>query len=107
MFQTLLAATGLAVCTALAVHMALPRRARAKVEALLAAMARWAQGKLARATHWRREQLQSRAAAREAERIIRRARESALHDACDSRANGEWTGNVYRPKSFEKPRKPH
>ena len=43
----------------------------------------------------------------EAERVIRRARESALHDERDKRTDGEWDGNVYRPKSFEKPKKPH
>ena len=39
-----------------------------------------------------------RAARREAEEAIRRARGDA---------DGDWEGNVYRPKSFRKPRKLH
>lgn len=107
MFQTLLAAAGLAVCLVLAVHMALPYRARARLDAGLAGLLARMQKQAARAASWRREQRQARAAALEAERVIRRARESALHDARDGRAGGEWDGNVYRPKSFEKPKKPH
>ncbi|MFT7775239.1 hypothetical protein [Roseateles sp.] len=107
MLHTLLAATGLALCIALGVHMALPYRARSRVDAGLARIVTWVQAQAARATLWRRHQRQTRAAALEAERVIRRARESALHDARDSRIDGEWTGNVYRPKSFDKPKKPH
>ena len=106
MFQTLLAATGLAVCIALAVHMALPYRLRARVDGGLAALLSWGQLQVTRLTGWRRRQRQTRVAALEAERVIRRARESALHDARDSRGGGEWDGNVYRPKSFDKPKKP-
>ncbi|MDR7269118.1 hypothetical protein J2X20_001747 [Pelomonas saccharophila] len=107
MLQTVLAATGLVVCIALGVHMALPYRWQARVDAGVAALQSWAQLQFARLTGWRRRQRQTRAAALEAERVIRRARESALHDARDSRTDGEWDGNVYRPKSFEKPKKPH
>ena len=107
MFQTVLAATGLVVCIALAVHMALPYRWQSRVDAGVADLLSWVQLQLSRLTGWRRRQRQTRAAALEAQRVIRRARESALHDARDSRANGEWDGNVYRPKSFEKPKKPH
>lgn len=107
MFQTLLAATGLAVCIALAVHMALPARARARVDAVVAGALSGLRLRFDRLAGWRREQRQTRAAALEAERVIRRARESALHDKRDGRAEGEWDGNVYRPKSFDKPRKPH
>lgn len=107
MFHTVLAAIGLAVCIAMAVHMALPYRLQARVDAGLATVMHWARLQAARLTGWRQHQRQTRAAALEAERVIRRARESALHDARDSRSGGEWDGNVYRPKSFEKPKKPH
>ena len=103
MLHTLLAATGLAICIALALHMALPYRARARVDAAVAALGGWLRTQVDRATGWRRRQRQTRAAALEAERVIRRARESAQQ----SRVEGEWDGNVYRPKSFEKPKKPH
>ncbi len=104
MLNTVLAALGLAVCIALAVHMALPYRAQARVDTALARLVGWLQAQLDRATGWRRRQRATRAAALEAERVIRRARESAQGDA---RLDGEWDGNVYRPKSFEKPKKPH
>ncbi|MBW8846808.1 MAG: hypothetical protein JF607_17730 [Burkholderiales bacterium] len=107
MLHTLLAAIGLAVCIALAVHMVLPYRARARVDAGVARLGAWLQSLIDRATGWRRRQRQTRAAALEAERVIRRARDSALHDDRDGRTDGEWDGNVYRPKSFEKPKKPH
>lgn len=107
MFQTLLAATGLVVCVAMALHMALPERLKSRVDAGLYGALDWCRRQGARLTGWRRQQRQTRAAALEAERVIRRARESALHDARDSRVDGAWDGNVYRPKSFDKPKKPH
>ena len=103
MLHTLLAATGLVICIALALHMALPYRLRARVDAAVARLGGWARAQMDRLTGWRRRQRQTRAAALEAERVIRRARESAQQ----SRTDGEWDGNVYRPKSFEKPKKPH
>ncbi|KQY89116.1 MULTISPECIES: hypothetical protein [Roseateles] len=103
MVHTLLAVAGLVVCLVLALHMALPYRIRARVDATLARVGAWLQGQASRATGWRRRQRQTRAAALEAERVIRRARESAQK----SRVDGEWDGNVYRPKNFDKPKKPH
>ena len=103
MLHTVLAALGLATCIALAVHMALPYRARSRVDAALAGLGDWVRAQIDRATGWRRRQRQTRAAALEAERAIRRARESSSRDKPD----GEWDGNVYRPKSFDKPKKPH
>lgn len=107
MFNTVLAAIGLVVCIALAVHMALPYRLQARVDAALQGAWAWVRLQAARLMGWRRQQRQARAAALEADRVIRRARESALHDARDSRTDGAWEGNVYRPKSFDKPKKPH
>jgi len=107
MSQSLFAATGLAVCIALAVHMVLPYRARIRVDAWVSGLRAMVSGLLTRFTRWRNQRRNSRTAAQEAERAIRRARESALHDVRDSRVDGAWSGNVYRPKSFEKPRKPH
>ena len=105
MLHTLLAATGLVICIALALHMALPYRVQARVDAGVARLGGWLQRQMDRATGWRRRQRQARAAALEAERVIRRARESA--QGSEGRVDGEWDGNVYRPKTFEKPRKPH
>ena len=103
MLQTVLAAIGLTICIAMALHMVLPRRARLRVDAGLDRVGAWLRGQIDRATGWRRRQRQTRAAAMEAERAIRRARESSSRE----KPEGEWDGNVYRPKSFEKPKKPH
>ncbi|MEO6279960.1 hypothetical protein [Roseateles sp.] len=105
MLHTVLAALGLATCIALAVHMALPYRARSSVDAAVARLGAWLQAQFDSAVGWRRRQRQTRAAALEAQRAIRRARESSSNG--DGRPEGEWDGNVYRPKSFEKPKKPH
>lgn len=106
MFSTVLAALGLATCIALAVHMALPFRARARVDAAASRLTRglMRQGRALadRFSRWRRDQRDSRAAALEAERVIRRARESAQQG---KRVEGEWEGNVYRPKSFDQSKK--
>ncbi|MCE4556308.1 hypothetical protein [Pelomonas cellulosilytica] len=104
MLHTVLAALGLAICLVLAVHMVLPHPLRARVDAAVARLMDWFQAQVDRAVGWRRRQRQARAAALEAERVIRRARESAQGNG---RVDGEWDGNVYRPKSFEKPKKPH
>ena len=103
MFHTVLAVIGLVVCIALAVHMALPYRLRARADAAVARLVGGLRAQFDRAAGWRRRQRQTRAAALEAERVIRRAQESAQN----GRLDGEWDGNVYRPKSFEKPKKPH
>jgi hypothetical protein len=105
MLHTVLAAIGLATCIALAVHMALPYRARSAVDAMVARLGAWLHAKFDSAVGWRRRQRQTRAAALEAQRVIRRARESS--QTGDGRLDGEWDGNVYRPKSFDKPKKPH
>ena len=104
MFHQSLAAIGLAICVALAVHMALPYRAQARVNHLLRNLGAALQVQVDRLTGWRRRQRQTRAAQLEAERVIRRAREGSQNGG---RPDGEWDGNVYRPKSFEKPQKPH
>ncbi|MFG6465299.1 hypothetical protein [Roseateles sp. BYS87W] len=107
MLHTLLASLGLAVCIALAVHMALPYRAQRWVDTQARRAWNTVKQPGVRLAGWWRERRDTRAAAAEADRVIRRARESALHDARDSRVDGVWEGNVYRPKNFEKPKKPH
>ena len=106
MFSTVLAAIGLITCIALAVHVVLPLRARSRVDNAVRGVVGWFQSQFSRLTGWRRHHLQSRAASQEADRVIRRARDASLRDQ-GNRPDGEWDGNVYRPKSFEKPKKPH
>ena len=103
MLHTVLAAIGLVICIAMALHMVIPRRAKARVDAMVDGLGAWLRAQIDRATGWRRRQRQTRAAALEADRAIRRARDSSSRD----KPEGEWDGNVYRPKSFEKPKKPH
>lgn len=103
MLHTVLATIGLVICIAMALHMVIPRRAQARVDAVVDGLGTWLRGQIDRAMGWRRRQRQTRAAVLEADRAIRRARESSSRD----KPEGEWDGNVYRPKSFEKPKKPH
>jgi len=56
MLHTVLAAIGLAVCILLAVHMALPWRWRARVDAGFARLGDWARAQMDRAVGWRRRQ---------------------------------------------------
>lgn len=105
MAYRVIAALGLATCTAVAVHMVLPVHWRCRVDANLKKFVSRSQELLGRALSWRREQRRTRVATQEAARVIRRAREAALRDA--GRARGEWRGNVYHSDDFDKPRKPH
>lgn len=85
--ERLLAAIALAVCAVLLVRLAIGARRRARLDALLYRVARALRGVVMSVRH-RRE------AARVADEAIKRARE---------RSEGEWDGNVYKPKSFRKP----
>jgi len=41
-------------------------------------------------------------------RQVRKVAEREAHEAIErARRAGEWDGNVYRPKSFRRPKKPH
>jgi hypothetical protein len=106
MLHPLIASLGLATCLALAVHMALPRTARARVDTALQRLGGWLQAQAERLTGWRRRQRLARAATLEATRAINRAREQARADAPPGQP-GEWQGNVFRPTRFtDKPKKP-
>ena len=101
MLTQILAASGLLICIALAVRMALrPPLQRRVDQALLRAYHRLA-WRLREAwqtlTHWRRRSDLKKAAAAQAAA----AAAAAIKRAKDKPA-GEWDGNVYRPKSFEK-----
>jgi hypothetical protein len=88
----LLAALTLAICAVLLARLMIGEVRRQRVDAI----ARRAWSALTRRVflmwHWRGAK---RAAAREAEDAIRRARRKD--------GGGEWDGNVYKPKSFRKP----
>lgn len=92
MFETVFASTVLVACVVLLVRLSLSVRRRMQFDF---AMQRWwavVAGTWLRMWRWP-------AARREASREAR--------DAIERARGGEWDGNVYRPKSFRKPRKPH
>jgi hypothetical protein len=93
MLELIFAGLGLVVCVALLVRMVLPERHRWTVDHHARRAWLALQGAGHRLWHWRG---QRRNAAREADAAIRRARGEATRE-----------GNVIRPKSFDKPRKPH
>lgn len=95
MFLNLLASLGLLVCGVLLVRLALPA-ARQRAFDAAARRAGWGLRDLgSRLIAWRPQHRKT--AARVAEEAIERAR----------RSQTEREGNVYRPKSFKGPRKPH
>lgn len=96
MMEKILASLGLVVCVALLVHMALGARRRQAVDARVARLLQGLRHTAHRLWHWR----SSREAAR-------RAADDAIQRARQGRASGEWDGNVYRPRSFKGPKKPH
>ncbi|HSW07836.1 hypothetical protein [Aquabacterium sp.] len=95
MIEKVLAAIGLLVCIVLLVRMALAPRRRQAFDATMRGAwynsQRWGQ----RVLRWRPSSRKQ--AARVAEEAIERAR----------RTQTDRDGNVYRPKSFKGPRKPH
>lgn len=98
MLSNIFATLGLLLCLALALHMVLRPRQQLWVNARLRrAMWRLQHG-WQHLRGWRRRSDLKDSAAAEAAAAIERAR---------AKADGEWDGNVYRPKQFEKPRKPH
>ncbi len=107
MIEKLLGGVGLLVCLALLLRMALPPARQAAFDAFWRRRWQGLRGLGLRLRHARRRRTLAREqaapgahasdAAREAEAAIERAR----------RAGVDRDGNVYRPKSFKGPRKPH
>jgi hypothetical protein len=93
MIEKTLAAIGLLVCVALLVRMVLRERQRQRMDASLQRSWRASRRHALRVWNWRARR---KHAAREAQAAIRRARGGTTRD-----------GNVIRPESFKKPRKPH
>ena len=103
--EKLLAGIVLAICAVLMLRLLIGARRRARFDT--AVRRAWARIRwwLATAWHWRRRR---REAQRAADAIIRRARgDTKGAEDGDDRADGQWEGNVYKPKSFRKPRKLH
>jgi len=91
--ETLFASLMVLVCAVLFVRLCLGARRQQRFDWALR-RAGFATRRFAlRAYHWR-------SARKEAERVAEEAIERA-------RKNGDWSGNVYTPKSFRGKRKPH
>jgi hypothetical protein len=107
--EKLFAAVVLAACAVLMLRLLLGPRRRARFDA--AARGLWLRiGRAADgAWHWRGRR---REAARAAEEAIRRAqgrgsgRATGTDGDREPERDGEWDGNVFRPGSFRKPRRP-
>jgi hypothetical protein len=93
--EKLLAGLVLALCVLMLARQLLSAPRRARVDRRLRHVWWDVQQRLRAAWHWRTSR---QTAQRAAEEAIRRAREGQ---------GGEWDGNVYRPKSFKRPKKPH
>ncbi|MCV2357282.1 hypothetical protein LNV09_24315 [Paucibacter sp. B2R-40] len=101
-FSTVMAAAGLLTCIFLAIRMCLSPHLRQQLDARLRRAA-WRLRDVGQGlgTYLRSRRFK-KSAASQADAAIRRAKTAA-------KPEGEWDGNVYRPKSFskDKPRKPH
>jgi hypothetical protein len=86
----------LALCMAMLLRLCLGERRRERVDAALRGFGLRLQRLALGARQWRRWRQTRAAAAREAEAAILRARRRSQRE-----------GNVIRPDSFRKPRKPH
>jgi hypothetical protein len=95
MFARILAATVLLVCIAIAVQMLLPGALRRRVDAGLRRLRWWVVEGWRAVVCWRLRSGHKKAAEAEAEAAIRRARKGSRI------VDGEWDGNVYRPKRFD------
>jgi len=99
--EKLFAGVVLAICLVLMLRLVLGARRRDRFDA--AARRAWGNSQqfLSSAYHWRS---QRREAERKADEVIRRAQGRSANS---ENLEGEWEGNVYKPKSFRKPRKLH
>jgi hypothetical protein len=96
MGDKILAGIVIVVCAMFMLRLMLGERRRYRFDAVARRL--WASVRIRalRLWHWRAARRQAR---RDAEDVIRRAR--------GADADGEWDGNVYKPKSFKGPRKLH
>lgn len=93
MIERALAVTVAVVCAVLLLRLCLGDRRRERIDAAAVRFVRRCRRAAASLWHWRSRR---RRAARLAEDAIHRARGKVVRD-----------GNVYKPKSFRRPRKPH
>jgi len=105
MIETVFLAIVLAVCAVLLVRLLIGERRRWRFDAALWRAVRPAQRAWGSVRRWYARRRATANAAKVAKEVIRRARDKARNGSRDgsdgkTRAEGEWDGNVYRPKSF-------
>jgi hypothetical protein len=93
MIENIFAAVVFAVCVVLMVRLSLNSNRRSRFDDAMRRLSFTLRRRAFLLYHWRSAR---RNANRVAEEAIRRARDG-----------GTWEGNIYRPKSFKGPRKPH
>lgn len=112
MIETVFAAIVLAVCAVLLMRLLIGERRRWRFDAALWRAIRPAQRMWRSARRWDAKRRAGANAGKVAREVIRRARDGTRYKPRDAsrgdpdsptRADGEWDGNIYRPKSFRKP----
>lgn len=93
MTEKVLAGLALAVCAVLLLRLVLGEPRRRRFDAALRRAWLATKRRASHLWHWR-----------ERKRLAEQAAADAIERA---RRAGEWDGNVYKPKSFRQPRKPH
>ena len=93
MIEQVFAGLVLAVCAVLLLRLVLGEPRRRRFDAAMRRAWSAVKRRALHLWHWRERKRQAEQAAADA---IERARRA-----------GEWDGNVYKPKSFREPRKPH
>ena len=101
MIETMFLAIVLAVCAALLVRLLIGERRRWRFDAAMWRAMRPVQRAWRSVRRWYARRRADSNASKVAKEVIRRARDGS-REGSDSktRAEGEWDGNVYRPKSF-------
>ena len=100
MIEKTLAGITLAVCVVLLIRLMLGRPRQQRFDA--AARRLWFQTRVRALSLWRWRSMR-----RQADEAAREAIARASGRPARSSDEGEWKGNVYTPKDFGKPKKPH
>lgn len=90
--EKLLAGVVLAICVILVVRLCLGVRRRQRFDSAVRRAAQACQRSARASYHWL---------------VHRKNASRAANDAIKRARGGSWDGNVYKPKSFRRPRKPH
>ncbi|MEO8278591.1 MAG: hypothetical protein ABI564_02795 [Ideonella sp.] len=100
----MLAAVGLVICLVLMIRLGLPKLQQRRFDGGVRRAWFSARTKALQVWRWRGQRAEAQRVARDA---IDRASGRGSGGAARPKADGAWQGNVYKPKSFRKPRKPH